>query len=48
MQLSPKQITFCELFCEFFKSSLNFEHFETKDDSDSWGVSKITESEKQG
>ena len=47
MQLSPKQKAFCDLFCEFFKSSLNFEHFETKDDSHRRGISKITESEKE-
>ena len=48
MQLSQKQKTFSEFFCAFLKSSLNFEHFQKKDDSDSWGISKITESEKQG
>ena len=48
MQLSRKQKTFSEFFCAFLKSSLNFEHFQKKDDSDSWGISKITESEKQG
>ena len=47
MQLSGKQKTFCEFFCPFLKSSLNFEHFQRKDDSHSWGISKITESEKQ-
>ena len=48
MQLSRKQKTFSEFFCAFLKSSLNFEHFQTKDDSHSWGISKITEFEKQG
>ena len=48
MQLSRKQKTFSEYFCAFLKSSLNFEHFQKKDDSHSWGISKITESEKQG
>ena len=48
MQLSRKQKIFSEFFCAFLKSNLNFEHFQTKDDSHSWGVSKITESEKQG
>ena len=47
MQLSRKQKTFSEFFCAFLKSSLNFEHFQKKDDSHSWGISKITESEKQ-
>ena len=35
MQLSRKQKTFSEFFCAFLKSSLNFEHFQTKDDSHS-------------
>ena len=48
MQLSRKEKTFSEFFSQFLKSSLNFEHFQTKDDSHSWGISKITESEKQG
>ena len=48
MELSRKQKTFSELLCAFLKSHLNFEHFQKKDDSRSWGISKITESEKQG
>ena len=48
MQVSRKQKTFSEFFSAFLKSSLNFEHFQKKDDSHSWGISKITESEKQG
>ena len=48
MQLSRKEKTFSQFFSAFLKSSLNFEHFQKKDDSDSWGISKITESEKQG
>ena len=48
MQLSRKQKTFSEFFSAFLKSSLNFEHFQKKDDSHGWGISKITESEKQG
>ena len=48
MQLSRKQENFSEFFSAFLKSSLNFEHFENKDDSHSWRISKITESEKQG
>ena len=47
MQLSRKQKTFSEFFCAFLKSTLNFEHSQKKDDSHSWGISKITESEKQ-
>ena len=34
-QLSQKQKTFSEFFLAFFKSSSNFENFQTKDDSDS-------------
>ena len=48
MQLSQKQKTFSQFSCAFLKSSLNFKHFQTKDDSHSWGISKISESEKQG
>ena len=47
MQLSRKEKTFSQFFYAFLKSSLNFEHFQTKGDSHSWGISKITESEKQ-
>ena len=32
MQLSPKQKTFSPFFSPFLKSSLNFEHFQKKDD----------------
>ena len=38
MQLSRKQKTFSEFFCAFLKSSLDFEHFQTKDDCHSWGI----------
>ena len=38
IQLSQKQKTFSQLFSGFLKSSLNFEHFQTKDDSHSWGI----------
>ena len=48
MILSRKQKTFSEFFPVFFKSSSNFEDFLKKDDSHSWCISKITESEKQG
>ena len=33
MQLSRTQKTFSDFFAPFLKSSLNFEHFQTKDDS---------------
>ena len=32
MQLSQKQETFSEFFLAFSKSTLNFEHFQKKDD----------------
>ena len=48
MEVSRKQKTFSEFFSAFLKSSLNFEHFQKKDDSHRWGISEITESEKQG
>ena len=47
MQLSRKQKTFCEFFSAFLKSSLNFAHFQEKDDSNSRGISEIRDSEKQ-
>ena len=48
MQLSRRQKTFSAFFTEFLKSSLNFEPSQKKDDSHSWAISKITDSEKQG
>ena len=48
MQLSRKQKTFSQFFSAFLKSSLNFEHFQKKDDSHSWGICEITDSEKHG
>ena len=48
MQLSGKQKTFSEFFSAFLKSSLNFEHFQEKDDSHSQGISEIRDSEKHG
>ena len=48
MQLSQKQKTFSEFLCAFLKSSLNFEHFQKKDDSHSWCIFKIPDSEKYG
>ena len=48
MQLSRKQKSFSQFFSAFSKSSLNFEHFQKKDDSHSSDISRITEPEKQG
>ena len=48
MQLSQKEETFSEFLRGFLKSSLNFEHFPTKDDSHRRGISEITDSKKHG
>ena len=48
MQLSGKRKTFSEFFFLFFKSCLNLEHFQQQDDSHSWSISEITDSEKYG
>ena len=44
--LSQKQKTFSEFFAVFLKSTLNFEHFQTKDDTYSRCISQITVSKK--
>ena len=46
--LSHKRKTFSECFSSFSKSTLNFEHFQKKDDSHSRCISQITVSEKGG
>ena len=46
MQLSQKPKTFPEFVPAFLKSSLNVGHFQKENDSHSWGVSEITDSEK--
>ena len=46
MQLSGKMETFSDFFSAFLKSSWNFAHFQKKDDSHSWGISEIADSEK--
>ena len=48
MQISQKEETFSEFFCGFLKSSVNFEHFQKKDDSHRSYISEITDSEKHG
>ena len=48
MQLSQNQETSSQFFNGFLKSSLNFEHFQKKDDSHRSGISEITDSEKHG
>ena len=44
--LSQKPKTFCQLFFEFSKSTLNFEHFQRKDHPHSRIISQITVSKK--
>ena len=44
--LSQKQNTFSQFFSEFLKSTLNFEHFQTKDHPHSQIISQITVSKK--
>ena len=43
--LSQKQNTFSQFFSAFLKSTLNFEHFQKKDDPHSRYISQITVSE---
>ena len=44
--LSQKRKTLSQFFSAFLKSTLNFEHFQKKDDSHSRCISQITVSEK--
>ena len=44
--LSQKRKAFSQFFFEFSKSTLNFEHFQRKDDPHSRIISQITVSEK--
>ena len=48
MQISQKQRTFSQLFFASFKSRLNFEHIEKKDDTHISWVSEITAFQKRG
>ena len=48
MQVSRKQKTFSHFSAEFLRSGLNFQHFQKKDDSHTWGISEIMDSEKYG
>ena len=45
MQLSQKQKTFSQFFAAFLKSTLNFKHFETKDDPHRFCIFEVTDSE---
>ena len=44
--LSQKRKTFSQFFAAFLKSTLNFAHFQKKDDSHNRCISQITVSEK--
>ena len=48
MLLCEKQNKFSRFFSAFFKSSLNLEHFQRKDDTHIWCISEITDSQKHG
>ena len=45
MQLSQKQKTFSEFFASFFKSRVNFEHFDKENDPRIFCNFEITDSE---
>ena len=47
-QLSQKQKAFSGFFLGFSKSTLNFEHFQKKDDPHSWFISEITHPQERG
>ena len=50
MQVSRKQKMFSQFFSAILNSNLNFKRFQKKkkNDSHSWGISQITDSEKHG
>ena len=48
IQLPQKEESCSQFLFEFLKSSLNFEHFQKKDNSHSSDISEITDSEKHG
>ena len=45
VQLSQKQKTFSQFFAAFLKSTLNFKHFESKDDPHRFCIFEVTDSE---
>ena len=45
MQLSQKQKALSQSFVPFYKSNLNFQHSDKKDDPHSFLISEITDSE---
>ena len=46
--VSQKHTAFSQFFLAFPRSTLNFEHFQKKDDPHSRFISEITHSEKRG
>ena len=48
MQLPKKPKIFCCNFIVFLESTLNFEHFEKKNEHHSLSISEICDSEKRG
>ena len=48
MHVSQKKKIFSQFFCAFLKSTLNFEHFQQKDDPHNLYISEITDSGKRG
>ena len=48
MQLSQKHNAVLQIFFAVSKSTLNFEHFQKKDDPHYWCISQITHTEKRG
>ena len=45
MQLSEKQKTYSQFFTAFLKYRLNFQHFGKEDDSHSFCIFQVTDSE---
>ena len=48
VQLSIKPTIFSDFFVRFLESTSNFEHFEKKDDCQSYFISEIADCEKLG
>ena len=47
MQLPEKPKTFCQFFIAFLKCTLNFEHFEKKNEPHSLSISEVIDSERR-
>ena len=47
MHLSQKENNFSQFYSPFFESTLNFEHFQKKDDPHSLCISEITDHERR-